>query len=171
MKLLSTVYLLVCPVFLFAQELISEASRLPITDSAGDPLNNILDPNGARQGTWYFDDFQGNLVMVETYQDNIRLTRQLAVENNESTVLLDEGQYGLLDGAQMGVTASTLGLTLQSDQQLGALVDHSGIIQVIFIGNWNPAAISQATTSTEQWFATHGIVFNQNYSHALVLVQ
>lgn len=171
MRLIFIALLLVCPIFSFGQQLITEASRASEVDTNGDPQNNILDPNSARQGVWYYDSFDGELLLVEHYQDNILLSRQLALETNEVQSLLDESQWAFLDGTSLGVQAATLSFTPQADKQLGVIIDHSGLVKLAFLGNWSPAEVTQTSSVAEQWFATHGITFNQNYTYALILVQ
>lgn len=171
MKLLTITLLLFCSMYSYGQQLISEASRVPTIDEFGDPLNNILDHNGARQGAWYYDGYDGELLLIEEYTDNILMSRQLALESNESQSLLDQNQWAFIEGASLGLEASALGYASQTDKQLGVIVDHSGLIKLTFLGNWSTQELPQVTAAAEQWFATHGISFNQNYEYALILIQ
>jgi hypothetical protein len=44
--------------------------------SNGDPQSEIIDPDNMKQGTWSYYDYMGSNIRLETYKDNVLLTRE-----------------------------------------------------------------------------------------------
>lgn len=163
--------LIAAPLFSFCQQVIAQGERAPQTNENGDPINNAIDPNGSRQGVWYYEDHSGELLLIENYLDNQLTDSKLAVTINGIPTVLEQNQWTFVNSTTVGLSPSALGYSAQPDKQLGIVVTHTGILKTAFIGNWSQEELLEKTVSLENWFETHSIPFNQNYPYAFLLVQ
>lgn len=126
-----------------AQNIINQAAEQPTYDVNGDPLTNIMDPDGMRQGDWYFVDFNSNEIVWKEYQNN-QCTSTYVKMNGTWIVTSD-----LNSDSQLEQTLNTQLINsaapLSVDQQILVIIDdQNNVEQVIGLGNWNQQDFNEA---------------------------
>ena len=125
----------------FAQPLIDEALTPAIFNEYGDPLTNIIDPNAARQGDWFYQDIYGVPILLEKYNDHLLLNSFYPFTSENGITDWKKAEEWSLNESMVNelkdVVSNSIG-TLQSNQQLVLLFDSSGkLIRFAPIGIWS----------------------------------
>ncbi len=156
MKLALTTLLFCFSIFLFGQEIIPEAARNPEINASGDPVTNIIDPDGARQGEWFYDDYTGKAFLKEVYLNNGRQAVFLADESNGEVSWIDSEtwSYQAIGDIENKNPAKEFS-TLKYDQQVAIILDPDGkILRIAYLGNWTNENVNAVQAEIESHFET-----------------
>ncbi|MEX1192702.1 MAG: hypothetical protein WEA99_12075 [Brumimicrobium sp.] len=55
---------------MFSQELCQISAKKPEFNANGDPITNIIDHNGAKQGQWYYQDYKKETVLKQNFNNH-----------------------------------------------------------------------------------------------------
>lgn len=134
----------------FSQEILQAAEKPPVYNTYGDPLTNITDADGARQGDWFYVDVEGQEVLQKKYKDHVCVGTYYFTRDTEG----DQEWKKLSDGESSQPEAEYVkelyidflensGFPLKSDQQLILVISKNGeLIRVSAMGNWNAEEVS-----------------------------
>ena len=135
-------YLLVCCLFLstisLSQNIVDEAAKEPIRNQNGDPTTNIIDPNGSRQGDWFYVDHLGNDVIKQSFTNNT--LQSTYVKMNSEWVKVSKLNH--LDDLKDILRQE--GVEPSEKQQILITIDKNDAIQIHGLGSWNENQIEQS---------------------------
>jgi hypothetical protein len=143
--LISTIVILTfCVSFGKAQSLIPEALVPTTYNESGDPLTNIIDMNGARQGNWHYQDMDGYPLLIEKYVDHQLVSTIYpsitSTVTNTSIVWQEVGESDPAVKAALAALLTAENITLKSDQQIVFIFNKKGELQELAaLGNWDTA--------------------------------
>lgn len=144
MKAVTTITLfLVLSMVSFGQQLIPEALSTTETNSLGDATTNVVDPFGARQGDWTYQDIYGRPILKETYEDHVLKQVYYSIRNTgESSdwkVSTDWNSNPLL-AEKLKKTISEEHKELKENQQIVLMFGANGeLIRIAQLGIWDNA--------------------------------
>lgn len=155
MKLITTVFGCCClSAVLYAQDILESTAKAPQFNEFGDPLTNIIDPNGARQGDWYFLDVDGQEIVLQRFTDHV--CQQVLVAVEESPGMREWVATGelLTSGAEVDEYRQTViqimneqHVSLDGVRQLLLLAGDKKKFHVAFLGDWNQADLQKLKKS------------------------
>lgn len=70
MRSFLTIYLIAITGISFSQTPTEKSYVPPILQDNGSPSTNIIDPNGAKQGIWYYSDYTGETCFLQWFKDH-----------------------------------------------------------------------------------------------------
>ncbi len=129
----------------FSQEILQSAEKPAVYNENGDPLTNITDADGARQGDWFYIDAEGQEVLQKKYKDHVCVETYYSTDDTN----LDKQWKKVSDSESNQLEINSVrelyvdflensGFQLKSDQQLIVVISKNGeLIHVSAIGNWN----------------------------------
>ena len=161
--------LTVLSIFIFwqiqAQNFIESSCKEPDYNSFGKPSHNLIDPNGAKQGDWFYVNNSGKTVLKAIYSDNVLQTTYYKDASN-GWKLIEKTNYGFnLNNDKLNVRLKEiLGNSSDSssnEKQLIVVCDNNEDSSLItfFLGDWNNKALEQ----TKQLIKNHKQAY-KNYS-------
>lgn len=139
---------------LSAQDLLPSAARLPLTNSNGDPLTNILDADGFQQGDWFYTDIYDNNLVRKHYEDNICTNTYYLYNGSWVNASNWEQNLNLIDILKAEVISylskNQVGFNLSSNQQLALLFDVNGrLVHIAPIGDWDSTLANQLVSQIQ----------------------
>jgi hypothetical protein len=116
MKLYLTLFALCSFLYGFTQTFPENASLPQETNEVGDPLNNGVDPNGAKQGAWFYVNTAGETTARQMFQDNELLSTEIRTSETSEWVSL----YSMSSNQEQLTTVKNLILQTLGSTNLGA---------------------------------------------------
>ena len=151
----------------FSQVLPSAAIE-PEYNEFGDPITNIMDANGARQGEWYYEDFFGKPILKEIYQDHKLVSvfyPELTV-NSEVEKWVDQSNWEadltILQKLRDKIYSLNLFSNLQSDRQVAIILLKSGDSRIAPLGNWKIEEANELVKNFNKESANFNLNLNQD---------
>lgn len=128
--------------FIYAQNIIGQAAKEPTPNQNGDPVNNIIDPDGSRQGDWFYIDRQSRDVIKQTYQNN-ELKETFISINNEWVNVSDLKANESIKNELLNVLKANE-IEIESHQQIVITKDKNKI-QIYGLGQWSDEKFKNCT--------------------------
>ncbi|MES2800422.1 MAG: hypothetical protein V4638_10440 [Bacteroidota bacterium] len=135
MKIILTITLLISGLFCFGQNFPEVAFVPTTTNSNGDPLTNIVDPNGARQGQWLFKNVDNTSSFMQEYSNNELINSSLLFENNWLNINVFIQNSNTINQLRLAII-SMLGNTIMDGERLITVSKIDSQIIVDLFGNW-----------------------------------
>jgi hypothetical protein len=138
----------------FAQSLIPEAAVPPTFNESGDPLTNIIDMDGAKQGKWFYQDIHGQQILMEEYTNNTLVKQYYPLIHSNGAVEWEDPMewtsYPIAADKLRSFLHTTHG-ELNGDQQLVCIINSNAeLIYFFALGNWDENTVN----NLEQSFRT-----------------
>ena len=140
--ILATVFLLLnLTLSVIAQNLIPEAAVPPTFNEHGDPITNIIDMDGAKQGDWLYQDIHGQQILLEEYLNNALVKRYYPVIYENGNVEWEDDfewtNYPYATDKLKQFLYKEHG-KLNGDQQLVCIINSNAeLIYFFAVGNWD----------------------------------
>lgn len=139
-----------------SQNLLPSSARNPQLNSNNDPVTNIMDPDGMKQGFWYYEDiFDSAFVRIEYYDNEIVSTSYPSSDKLWVKAESWEQNMEVLTEIKKEVQAfmKVENFTLNDDQQFALLFnDASELYHFSPIGNWTKNSASQFEKAIDKKF-------------------
>lgn len=139
MKTIATTLLLFGCLFVHAQNFPSSSFVVPILNENGDPQTNIIDANGAKQGSWYFKDVEGRITFKQVFEENELISTSVKFDNSEQwSDLVGFTQNSLELDQLRTVLLNQLGTEIFDGENLITICKlFNGNLEINFFGNWS----------------------------------
>lgn len=158
---------------LFAQDMPPESAKNPITDINGDPLTNILDPNGFQQGDWYYTDLDNNDLVRKSFENSNCSATHYKYNGNWVNANQWEQDLVLLASLKTEIEAflsqHQIATDLQVSQQIAFLFDAQGNLNHCApVGLWNLNEANIVKTEIQAIFANYQLNNTRNETFILL---
>ena len=164
MKILIVLFCLATSLRAVSQEITDIAAKPSEIDQNGDPVTNVMDPDGMRQGNWFFLDTEGKDVVKKIYADN-RCKGTFFKLNNEWIEAVDFSTGNSLRSELIG-ELNTQNVLLENDQQILIIFDRKGDFSyVALLGNWAEKSATAAKKVVVAFILEQTAQNDQLFSH------
>jgi hypothetical protein len=155
-----------------AQELVTSSASPPLLNTVGDPITNIIDPDGMKQGIWFYTDINQVNLLRKHYSNNLCTQTDYAVNGIwVNAVNFEQDPLKIANIKQQInalLMAHQVNLQLTSNQQLAILLHANGSLhKIAFLGEWNSAQASQLETQIQDVFSNQLLNDVQNETFIL----
>ncbi|MBD3636856.1 MAG: hypothetical protein HUJ25_05885 [Crocinitomicaceae bacterium] len=151
--------LLIFPVFIgswstFSQEILDIAAKTPDYNQQGDPVNNITDPDGARQGDWYYVDSNNDAVVLKKFTDHSCVDTYFKLDDK----WISSKEFASNESIENSVATElhNQGIELDANQQVLIILNESGQVVTLFtLGNWSESDSNIIRDIIQNYFQSH----------------
>lgn len=109
-----------------------------VQNANGDPLTEIVDPNGMKQGNWNYTDAEGHNFRTEVYRDNVLVSNRYMLPG-ASVDVMSFKQRNIADFTQKVIKDLATSLTKAGNGEIIVLEDNS-----VFVYFYHDKVRSQA---------------------------
>ncbi|UKN01266.1 hypothetical protein K6119_16175 [Paracrocinitomix mangrovi] len=117
-----------------AQEFIEESAKSATYNQNGDPITNVMDADGMRQGNWYFVNDLNQDVVLKKYTNNSCDETSFYINNNWVNAQDYQSNAVQTDALKNELNANNI--NLQADQQLLVVIENGQAQLLSVLGNW-----------------------------------
>ena len=146
----------------FGQQLIPEALTPTEHNTLGDPITNVIDPDGARQGDWVYQDIYEKPIVKEHYQNHVVKQVYYSVLNSTGTPEWRSSREWRTNPEPLTTelkkaVADKFG-ELDSDQQIVVLFNaKGGMRRFAALGKWNRADAQRAELAVRAFLKNNAL--------------
>ena len=144
------------------QEIIPEALSLSKTNELGDPITNIVDADGAKQGEWFYQDNSGAPVLKQEYNNHTLISSSYPIVQLDGSIEWEESEEWTLNpkpGLENAI-ANSYG-SFNANQQLILIFNSEGeLIRYSPIGIWSKAKANELEIVVRNYLNSNQITFN-----------
>ncbi len=142
MKLFSIICLFSVTGIGFSQTLTEKSYVPPVLLDNGSPSTNIIDPNGAKQGMWYYSDYKGETCFSQRFEDHELIESFVKTgdhwKSTNSFPSLNESKEVMK--SELSAYFTTYKSTTGEDKQF-FIYPVNNRPSIVYLGDWNAGEI------------------------------
>ena len=151
---------------------IMNGAMLPTTFAQnGDPITNVIDANGSKQGDFMYQDAQNRIFYKEIFSENVLMSRHLNVGDNQNPQWRQIEGFVLVNASQnnaFNLLKETLHEQIANwDTKQVVMYKLGDYSSTHFVGTWNPVDIATANTLISNYLINFSNVLTSNYQFIL----